>query len=96
MPCRSGGTGRAWRSCEWSRASEDVPSVGISSGKLHTRMVSLLNEFFCGLSSLTLRNTPCRRRRSYVLLHLCEVSRHVTPGRTGDRTPWGSRNTEMV
>ena len=45
MPCRSGDTGRAWRSCEWSRASEDVPSVGISCGKLHTRMVShLLNK----------------------------------------------------
>ena len=45
MPCRSGDTGRAWRSCEWSRASEDVPSVGIFCGKLHTRMVShLLNK----------------------------------------------------
>lgn len=96
MPYRSGDTGTAWRSYELSRASEDEPSVGISCGKFHTRMVSHLNEFSCGLSSLTLRNTPCRRRRSYVLLHLCEVSRHVTPGRTGDRTPWDSRNTEMV
>lgn len=47
MPCHSGGTGRAWRSCEWSRASEDVPSVGISCGKLHTRMVSHLLNGIC-------------------------------------------------
>jgi len=96
MPCHNVDTGRGLRSCELSRASEDEPSVGISCDKFHTRMVFHLNEFSCELSSLTLRNTPCRRRRSYVLLHWCEVSLHVTPRRTGDRTPLDNRNTEMV
>jgi hypothetical protein len=96
MPCRSGDTGRELRSCGSSRASEGAPSDETSSDIRRTRKVSHLNEFFCEPSNLTLRNTPCHRHRSCVLLHLCEVSRHVTLRRRGDRIPWDSRNTGMA
>ena len=111
MPCRSGDTGRELRSCGSSRASEGAPSDETSSYIRRTRKVSHLqklftdtllatpshlNEFFCEPSNLTLRNTPCHRHRSCVLLHLCEVSQHVTLRRRGDRIPWDSRNTGMA
>jgi hypothetical protein len=83
MPCHNVDTGRGLRSCELSRASEDEPSVGISCDKFHTRMVFHPNEFSCELSSLTLRNTPCRRRRSYVLLHCFRNIHFLLPERRG-------------
>ena len=58
MPYRSGDTGTAWRSYELSRASEDAPSVGISCGKFHTRMVShLTNRIFFSTRILNFKLT---------------------------------------